>query len=194
MKTKKKNRFLTFCFSLIPGAAEMYMGFMKTGLCLMLLFAILIMLTAWLMQGVLSTLAVVAWFYSFFHANHLASLNDDEFDEVKDEYLFGLDSLPGINNFVKKNQRWIAYILIFLGACFLWNSTANLLRDFLPERYYFISRIMWRIGDYVPSFLVGIGIIVLGIKMIGGKKERPLLENHETKEQETKEREARREE
>ena len=30
MKTKKKNRFLTFCFSMMPGAAEMYMGFMRT--------------------------------------------------------------------------------------------------------------------------------------------------------------------
>ena len=38
MKTKKKNRFLTFCFSMLPGAAEMYMGFMKTGVSLMSLF------------------------------------------------------------------------------------------------------------------------------------------------------------
>ena len=38
MKTKKKNKFFTFCFSLFPGAGEMYMGFMKAGVSLMLLF------------------------------------------------------------------------------------------------------------------------------------------------------------
>lgn len=169
MKTKKKSRFLTFCFSLMPGAAEMYMGFMKMGLSLMLLFVMIIMLATWLVQGVMAALAVVVWFYSFFHANHLASLNDDEFNEVKDEYLFGMDSLPGIDEFVKKNRKWIAYLLIFLGVCFLWNSMANLLRHVLPEEYAFISRIMWRIGDYVPSLLVGIGIVVLGIQMLRGK-------------------------
>ena len=29
--TRKKNGFLTLCFSLVPGAGEMYMGFMKQG-------------------------------------------------------------------------------------------------------------------------------------------------------------------
>ena len=29
--TRKKGKFLTFCCSLIPGAGEMYLGFLKTG-------------------------------------------------------------------------------------------------------------------------------------------------------------------
>ena len=48
MKTKKKNRFLTFCFSLMPGAAEMYMGFMRTGTELMLFFLGMIMIPSFL--------------------------------------------------------------------------------------------------------------------------------------------------
>ena len=36
--TKKKSGFWTFIFSLLPGAAEMYMGFMKMGVSLMGLF------------------------------------------------------------------------------------------------------------------------------------------------------------
>ena len=35
---RKKNKFLTFIFALLPGAAEMYMGFMKMGLTLLSLF------------------------------------------------------------------------------------------------------------------------------------------------------------
>ena len=36
--TKKRNGFLRFCCSLLPGAGEMYMGFMKMGLSLMSMF------------------------------------------------------------------------------------------------------------------------------------------------------------
>lgn len=38
----KKSGFLRFIFSLIPGAGEMYMGFMKQGVTLMVLFLSLI--------------------------------------------------------------------------------------------------------------------------------------------------------
>lgn len=35
---KKKNAILTFIFSMLPGAGEMYMGFMKQGVSLMSMF------------------------------------------------------------------------------------------------------------------------------------------------------------
>ena len=38
MRQQKKNKFFTFIFSFMPGAAEMYMGFMKQGVCLLALF------------------------------------------------------------------------------------------------------------------------------------------------------------
>ena len=38
MKKTKRNKFLTFLFSLIPGGAEMYMGFMKMGASLLSIF------------------------------------------------------------------------------------------------------------------------------------------------------------
>ena len=97
MKTKKKSKFMTFCFSFIPGGGQMYMGFMKTGLSLMLLFALTIIVASWTNQGALATICVVEWFYSFFYTNHLASLDDEEFSQVEDTYLFGLDSIPRIN-------------------------------------------------------------------------------------------------
>ena len=37
---KKKNRFFLFCCSLWPGAGELYLGFMKTGLSLLGIFAL----------------------------------------------------------------------------------------------------------------------------------------------------------
>lgn len=169
MRAKKKNRFLTFCFSCLPGAAEMYMGFMKMGVSLMLLFFAVIMLATWLHQGVIVMIGVVIWFYGFFHANHLASLSDEDFNNVKDDYLLGMEEIPVARSMADKNYKWIAGILIFLGVCFLWNSMEDLLRDILPQMYQFIPRMMWRIGNYIPSFVIGLAIIYVGIRMISGK-------------------------
>lgn len=169
MRAKKKNRFLTFCFSCLPGAAEMYMGFMKMGVSLMLLFFAVIMLATWLNQGVIVMIGVVIWFYGFFHANHLAGLSDEDFSQVKDDYLLGMDEIPGIRSMADKNYKWVAGILIFLGVCFLWNSIEDLLRDILPQMYQFIPRMMWKIGNYIPSFVIGLAIIYVGIRMISGK-------------------------
>lgn len=170
MKTKKKNRFLSFCFSFLPGAAEMYMGFMKAGISLMLVFFLLIALSGWIQQTIIALFDVVVWFYGFFHANHLASLNDEDFAQVKDEYLFGMDSFLSTKGYVEKHQKWVAYGLIFIGGCFLWNTLTNLLRNILPEQYDFIPRMMWRIGSYAPSIVIGAGIIYLGVRLLNGKK------------------------
>jgi len=156
---------------MIPGAAQMYMGFMKMGVSLMVLFALIIILAVWLNQGAIAAFCVIAWFYSFFQANHLASLSDEEFYQVEDSYLFGMGGLPGVEGFVKEHNKWIAVLLIFLGACLLWDSMANLLYYVLPDEFHFISGTMRRIGDYVPSLVIGGGIIALGVKMIGGRKE-----------------------
>ena len=44
--THKKSSFWRFLFSLIPGAGEMYMGFLKMGTSLMALFILLIFVPA----------------------------------------------------------------------------------------------------------------------------------------------------
>ena len=100
----------------------------------------------------------------------MASLGDEEFENVKDEYLFGIDALPGIKSFVEKYHKLIAYGLILLGISLLWSTMINLLRVILPEQYYFITRIMWQIGNYIPSIVIGSIIIFLGVKLIEGKK------------------------
>lgn len=173
MKTKKKSKFLTFCFSMMPGAAQMYMGFMKMGVSLMALFILIIIFAVWLNQGAIAALCVITWFYSFFQANHLASLDDEDFREIEDEYLFGIGSLSGIEGFVKEHNKWIAVLLIFAGACLLWESMSNLMYSVLPDSLSFIPRIMRRISNYVPSMVIGCGIIDMGVRMISGRKEEP---------------------
>ena len=50
---RKKSRFWLFLFSFMPGAGEMYMGFMKMGLSLMLGFMILVAIVGYTNLGVL---------------------------------------------------------------------------------------------------------------------------------------------
>ncbi len=189
MKAKKKNKFLTFCCSMLPGAAEMYMGFMKTGVSLMSLFIVLLIVAGGMNLGGLAAISIIIWCYGFFHANHLAGLSDEEFAEVKDEYLFGMNTFLDGKNFIAKYQRWIAVVLIFIGICFLWNTTADLIYELVPEGYKVIAKMMWRIGNYIPSILAGFAVIGIGIKLICGKKARlseDVLMEEEKAEQEEK--------
>ncbi len=104
---------------------------------------------------------------------------------MEDDYMMGMEGLPGIRSVAEKNYKWIAGLLIFLGVCFLWNSVEDLLRDILPEAYMFIPRMMWRIGNYIPSLVIGVGIIYIGVKMISGK-ERSLPDGLPEEEQDQK--------
>lgn len=166
MKAKKKNRFLTFCFSFLPGAGEMYMGFMRMGVSLMIAFFLMIFIPVVLMIDGLVSFAVVIWFYGFFHVNHLASLSDEEFAQIEDTYLFEMDALTGGKDFVQKYHKWIAGGLIIAGICLLWNTATDLMFVRFPAIYEMMSIV----GNYVPRVLIAVVIIVIGINMIRGKK------------------------
>ena len=168
MKTKKKSRFLTFCFSMLPGAGEMYMGFMRTGVSLMLLFFLSIYIPVSLRLSELSIIGFVVWAYGLFHANHLAGLSDEEFDQVEDEFLFGMNTIIDGRNFVIKYQRTVAVVLIAAGILLLWNTMGDIAYRLLPE---FVSDFMRTVGNYAPRILVSLVIIFIGIKMIEGRKE-----------------------
>ncbi len=175
MKAKKKNKFLTFCFSCFPGAGEMYMGFMKMGVSLMMLFMLAVIVPSVLRLDVLIPFAVVIWFYGFFHANHLRALSDEEFEQVEDVYLLGMDAVTGGKNFVKKYQKWVAGILILAGVMLLWNSATDLAFTMFPAIY----KPMHMVGNYVPRVLVAVIIIVAGISMIGGKKAQLVMDEEQ---------------
>ncbi len=168
MKAKKKNRFLTFCFSCMPGAGEMYMGFLKTGLSLMSIFLLGVFgFSYFRFEEFAMVIGVTMWFYSFFHANHLASLTDEEFAEVQDGYLFGGSEISESISWASKYQKVIAGLLIAAGIILLWNTATDMARSFLPE---YVWRIMYTVGDYVPRIAVAFLIIVVGVKLIMGRK------------------------
>ena len=88
MKQKKKNRFFTFILSFLPGAAEMYMGFMKKGTSIMTLFFASIAVAVTLGLDALIFATGLLWFFGFFHARNLVSIDEEVFMTLEDDFIW----------------------------------------------------------------------------------------------------------
>jgi hypothetical protein len=164
----KKNGFLTFMFSLLPGAGEMYMGFMKRGASLMSFFFFILFLGSWLNIGPMLFILPILWFYSFFDTHNLRAMPDDEFYALEDRFILFPQLLDGtILPKPSKFRNIIAIALIVFGFSILWNNTFNLFDYILPS---YMNDIFRSFGDYIPQFLIGLAIILFGIYLIRGKK------------------------
>lgn len=171
MMKKKKNRFWLFILSLWPGAGHMYMGFMKMGLSFTLGFMVLIMIVSITGIGAFAVLPVTLYIYSFFHANNIGGLDNEKFEAVEDEYLFGLGSLK--NQPVKIDQKVrkaAAVVLIVVGIYMLWNVLFELLRSFFGWDNPVIRAVYYFMRDDVPRAVIGIAIICFGVILLRGKK------------------------
>ncbi len=168
MKQKKRNKFWTFCFSFIPGAAEMYMGFMKMGLSLMSVFATVMCVVAVLNIGPLVFVAIVSWFYSFFHARNLAKIDEIELGMMEDTYLFEINQFQTdrVKNLVA-NQKAIAYVLIVLGVYLIWKAMIHTCYVIFPS---FFDQFFWGFEETVTRLVIGFGILLIGVQMIKNKK------------------------
>lgn len=162
--TKKKNGFLTFCFSLIPGAGEMYMGFMKQGLSIMAVFWLLVFFASWFELGpVLFTLPIL-WCYSFFNVHNIRGMSDEEFYALEDDYLFHMDGDSLTGKLKWKQNNLLAAGLIIVGVAILWDHIGRYLSWFIPNEIY------WSVVDSVPRLVIAVLLIWGGIYLIRGKK------------------------
>ncbi len=170
--TRKKGKLMTFLWSLIPGAGEMYLGFFKTGSSLMALFVILLALSGFLQLNVLSLLAPVVWFYSFFHANNINALPDDEFYALEDDYLIHMEDVRKNSLFFKTHRKFTAACLICFGVSVLWSNLYRLIfSHLLPvlELTEQAEEILCSLASAIPQSVVAVAIITAGILLIRGK-------------------------
>lgn len=167
---KQKKGFWLFICSLIPGAGEMYMGFMKQGLSIMLLFWGIIAFAGALGMGWITIFLPIIWLYSFFNVHNLKSLSAEEFYSIEDSYILHMDSLIGnASEFLPKHRKLAGILLIILGAVILWNHLTDSLYWILPERYYdFIGKFLFK----VPQIVLAIAIILAGWYILTGKKKK----------------------
>lgn len=162
--TNKKSGFLTFIISLCPGAGEMYMGLYKQGISLMVLFWGIGVISGWAHLELLWFLEPVIWFYSFFHANNLRGMPEEEFNRIEDSFLWENYIETDRNwKFSGKHKRTFAIVLILLGIYILFQGVfCGMLwyaPDFIREAFDMAERI-------IPRLIVGFGVIYVGVRLL----------------------------
>ena len=158
----KKNGFLTFIFACIPGAGQMYYGYMQRGLSIAMIL-ILCVMAATVIQPLLF-LCLVIWMYSFFDTydliRHLAA------GEPKDDDLLLPANWDNIRAILPQHNKLLGWGLIAFGV---WALYDILIADWMTTVlvHFFGYGYAYDIIHGIPNILVGILLVVAGIKLLG---------------------------
>ena len=171
----KRSKLWTFIFSFCPGAGQMYQGYMKRGLSLILMFVLPLMLGAGFMP-VLGALAAVAYMYSFFDSLNLSAQIQDGM-APKDEYLINMELSQGdLQRLLSGKNHLIGWGFVGLGVIGLYKSLLEpMLRsliELLPRANPLRSELM-QILYAVPGIAVGVLFILVGLWLVNGGKKKP---------------------
>lgn len=174
----RRNRVWSFLFSFCPGAGQMYQGYMKRGLSLILLFMVPIVVGAYLMPVVMSLSAVV-YMYSFFDSLNLRAQIREYEDGIQmelpeDDYLIRLNIVSGdLQKLLVSKNRLIGWGLVALGLMGLYTTllepVLGELVDLLGDNP--VAILLRRFLYSAPQMVVGVLFVLVGIWLLkGGKK------------------------
>lgn len=172
MKKRQKNNFFACIFALIPGAVEMYFGFMLMGLSLMTIFMCSLFIPLIIYSAsIFGFVPMIIWFYGFFHARNITTADPEEFSRIEDHFIWEeLESehtrFPKLRS--ESLRKWAAYIVIILGMTILWGTFGSMVLRFVPERYWNLTFMM---VERLPRIAFAILLIYVGFRLIRGKKE-----------------------
>ena len=167
----KKNGILTLLFAFIPGAGQMYQGYMKRGLSLVLMTAA-ICIAAALVSPIMFALLVV-FMYSFFDTFNLrAQISMGTAPE--DDYLFHLDPQDKrLARMMLDSHKLVGWCLIAAGALIGYqNIIMNTLGDILWRwgQTSPVWRAIYLVMDELPEVVVCVALILCGIWLVRGPK------------------------
>lgn len=158
----KKNSFLTFCCACVPGCGQMYLGYMRRGLSLSVIFWGISILTLSIETPLLAFLLPVIWAFAFFdtfnlrNALYMGTATQDDFIPNR-AFLKSYNLLPG-----SRGGHILGWVLIVFGGLLLWGF---IVEPFLLDIFSFIPG-LWRIlNNLIPS-LIAIAVILLGVWMV----------------------------
>lgn len=140
------------------------MGFMKQGLSIMAVFWGVVFIASCLNIGPILFVLPILWCYSFFNVHNLKGMSDEEFYALEDDYVFHVEKILPMKKWSKKQNTILAGILILIGATVLWNNFSQYVYNLLPNWIY------WRMINDVPQVVIAVILIVIGAKLIRGKK------------------------
>ena len=167
----KKNGILTFLFAFVPGAGQMYQGYMKRGLSLITMFCLCVM-AGMLLEPLVLT-ALIVWMYSFFDTFNLRA----QFiagTAPADDYLVHFNTKDArLTLFFRDSHKLLGWALIALGAMVAYQ---NIIMRVLGD-------VMWRWGqnnpffraiylmlDELPQIVACVALVVCGLWLVRGPK------------------------
>lgn len=156
LKRSTSEKFLFFCFSLIPGAAHMHLGLFRRGLQLMIItFGGTSLISFMSLDFLIPLVLIPAWFFSFFESYHLKR-QQEKGQVINDSDLFDrqlFDYTP-----LLKNRRLIGSTIIVVGIFSLLNELDHsfLFHLFEDWNYYNLIR-----GSLIPLCLILGGIYLI---------------------------------
>ena len=171
----KKNGILTLLFAFIPGAGQMYQGYMKRGLSLITMFCLFIIVGSATGLDALVVGCIVVYMYSFFDTFNLRAQIIAE-NAPADDYLVHINwKDKRMHDFMMDSHKLLGWGLIVLGALVAYqNILMNTLGDIVwrwgKNSPFF--RALYLMMDQLPEIVVCVALIICGAWLVRGPKGR----------------------
>lgn len=153
---ERRNRFLTFLTALIPGVGYMYLGLLKKGLQILVLFLLIKPVFSILDLNFLSSILQLSiWVYTFFDTFNTANKIDRGVVVEDSDFIFNKYSEPRLERHML-NKRFgitVAWTLIIVGTIavlnkiFVNNDIYALIKNYINT--YFFPVILVLTGVYI---------------------------------------------
>ena len=169
----KKNGILTLLFAFIPGAGQMYQGYMKRGLSLITMFCLFIILGSTTGLDALVVGCIVVYMYSFFDTLNLrAQLAAEKAPE--DDYLVHFDPQDKrLARMLMDSHKLVGWCLIAIGALIAYEQIImNTLGDILWRwgQKAPVWRAIYLVMDQLPEVVLCVALILCGIWLVRGPR------------------------
>lgn len=164
-----KNGLLTLLFAFIPGAGQMYQGYMKRGLSLMLMCCAICVLA--MLFPPIAFFLLVVFMYSFFDTLNLRA-QIALGNAPADDYLVHLDPKDKrLARLLLDSHKLVGWLLIAFGALIAYQ---NLIMNTLGDLVYRwghsspVFRALYLVMDSLPDVVVCVVLIVCGVWLVKG--------------------------
>lgn len=164
----EKNKLLKFLFSLVPGAGYMYLNMMAKGVIFMTGFAALSLVSMGFWFNGLVVFLPVLWCYTFFDTFHVGILSYEERITLDKEYLEKVKRLniQVLTDSIQNKRRIVGGICLLVAVYMLFNRVLYRFMWYFFDGHGFF----YEIFDLLPSIVVAILLLLLGIHLLKGEK------------------------
>lgn len=166
-----KNGLLTLLFAFIPGAGQMYQGYMKRGLSLMLMCCAIGVLA--MLFAPIALFLMLVFMYSFFDTLNLRA-QIALGNAPADDYLVHLDPKDKrLARLLLDSHKLVGWLLIAFGALIAYQ---NLIMNTLGDLVYRwghsspVFRALYLVMDSLPDVVVCVVLIVCGVWLVKGPR------------------------